>query len=55
VPTDKIKTWVDTTKADFVIEDSRVKLGSKDVKVLNYYAVVNPVIGAVYFQFVTGT
>jgi hypothetical protein len=55
VPAGKVKTWRDKRQTDFVIEDSRLKPGSKDIKVLNYYAVVNPVIGPVYLQFVTGT
>lgn len=55
VPLGKLKTWRDKRQTDFVIEDSRLKMGSKDIKVLNYYAVVNPVIGPVYLQFVTGT
>jgi hypothetical protein len=41
--------------ADLYIEDERLPRSASQIKKIHYYAVVNAVIGPVYFQLVTGT
>jgi hypothetical protein len=52
---EKVAVWVDTKRDELVLEDQRAKSSGRNGVVLNFYAMVNALVGPVAIAFTTGT